>query len=89
MDAGKLALIVTEKGDEICRTIDHISERGCTVFTARGGYSKEPKQVVMCACNHKQMYPLKNAVKQTDPDSFFIILESNEVIGEGFKTLSN
>ncbi|MCX4267371.1 MAG: YitT family protein [Lachnospiraceae bacterium] len=86
MDAGKLALIVTEKGDDICQVIDQSSERGCTILTAYGGYSKSEKQVIMCACNNKQMYPLKNAVKNADPASFFIILESNEVIGEGFKT---
>lgn len=86
MDAGKLALIVTEKGDYICQVIDQSSERGCTVLSAYGGYSKVKKQVVMCACNHKQMYPLKSAVKKADPDAFFIILESNEVLGEGFKT---
>ena len=86
MDTGKLALIVTEQGDQICQTIDQISERGCTILTAYGGYSKLEKQMVICACNNKQMYPLKNAVKKTDPNCFFIILESNEVIGEGFKT---
>lgn len=86
MDAGKLALIVTEQGDFICQVIDQSAHRGCTVLAAYGGYSKSKKQVVMCACNHKQMYPLKNAVKNADPNSFFIILESNEVIGEGFKT---
>lgn len=86
LDAGKLALIVTEKGNLISKVIDQSSDRGCTILTAYGGYSKSDKQVVMCACNKKQMYPLKNAVKAADPDSFFIILESNEVIGEGFKT---
>jgi len=86
IDAGKLALIVTNNGDLICDMIDQISDRGCTVLSAYGGYSKNEKQVVMCACNNKQMYPLRNAVKQADPKSFFIILESNEVIGEGFKT---
>lgn len=89
MDTGKLALIVTEKGDTICQVIDQISNRGCTILSAYGGYTKETKQVIMCACSHKQMYPLKNAIKQADPDSFFIILESNEVIGEGFLTHSN
>lgn len=86
MDAGKLALIVTEKGNLICQVIDQIADRGCTILTAHGGYSKSEKQVIMCACNNKQMYPLKHAVKAADPNSFFIILESNEVLGEGFKT---
>ena len=62
MDAGKLALIVTEKGDLICQIIDQISKRGCTILTAYGGYSKSEKQVIMCACNNKQVYPLKNEI---------------------------
>ena len=40
----------------------------------------------MCACNNKQMYLIRSAVKKLDPDAFIIIMESNEVVGEGFKT---
>ena len=45
------------------------------------------KQVVMCVCNNKEMYLLQHAVKEADPASFMIILESNEVHGEGFRTI--
>ena len=43
------------------------------------------KDVVMCACNNKQMYTIKRMVKEIDPKAFTIIMESNEVVGEGFK----
>ena len=33
------------------------------------------------------MYFVQHAVKEADPKSFTIILESNEVHGEGFRTL--
>ena len=39
----------------------------------------------MCACSTKEMYLVEQAVKKTDPDAFIIIMESNEVLGEGFK----
>ena len=48
-------------------------------------YSKQHKDVVMCACNNKQMYTIKKLVRQIDPKAFTIIMESNEVVGEGFK----
>ena len=41
----------------------------------------------MCACNNKQMYQVQSAVKKEDPGAFIIIMESNEVHGEGFRTL--
>lgn len=85
VDAGKLALIVTEKGKEVTETIDICTQRGSTILKGQGGYRQDEKQVVMCACNNKQMYSLQQAVKAVDPKSFIIILESNEVLGEGFK----
>ena len=39
----------------------------------------------MCACSNKEMFTVQQAVKEVDPLSFMIILESNEVHGEGFK----
>lgn len=39
----------------------------------------------MSACNNKQMYTIKKLARNIDPKAFTIIMESNEVIGEGFK----
>lgn len=84
-DKGKLTLIVTENGLEIAEQIDKYSGRGSTILKGIGSHSKEKKDVVMCACNNKQMYTIKKMVRKADPDAFTIIMESNEVIGEGFK----
>lgn len=83
--SGKLALIVTRKPNEIAQRIEEVSGRGCTFLEARGGYTDGDMDVVMCACNNKQMFPIRRAAKETDSESFIIILESNEVVGEGFK----
>lgn len=87
INAGKLTLIVTSKGEEVTNTIEESCGRGSTILKAISGYKKEEKDVVMCACNNKQMYILQKAVKEVDPDSFLVILESNEVHGEGFNTV--
>lgn len=87
INSGKLALIVTEHGKEICDVIDATCERGSTILKGQGGYRCEEKEVVMCACSNKEMYLVQQAVKAADPDSFTVILESNEVHGEGFRML--
>ena len=84
INAGKITLIVTKNGKRICQLIDDCIQRGSTILPANGGYQGEEKQVVICACNNKEMYLIQQAVKETEPDSFCIILESNEVHGEGF-----
>ena len=85
IDEGKMTLIVTEHGDEVAEQIDEYSGRGSTILQGMGSYSKKKKDVVMCACNNKQMYTIKKMVRQIDPQAFTIIMESNEVVGEGFK----
>jgi uncharacterized membrane-anchored protein YitT (DUF2179 family) len=85
IDSGKMTLIVTEKGQEVANKIDEYSGRGSTLLKGKGSYSGIEKEVVMCACNNKQMYTIRKMVKQVDPSAFTVIMESNEVVGEGFK----
>lgn len=85
MNSGKMTLIVTEQGQKICQVIDDCCQRGSTILHGEGGYQGDKKQVVMCACSNKEMYAVQQAVKDADPQSFMIVLESNEVHGEGFK----
>lgn len=84
LNSGKLALIVSESGTDIAMQIDELCGRGSTLLDARGGYKQERRDVVMCACSTKQMYLVEKAVKKIDPNAFIIIMESNEVLGEGF-----
>lgn len=87
INAGKMTLIVTERGQEICDIIDDCCKRGSTILKGQGGYRGDEKQVVMCACSNKEMYLVQRAIKETDPQAFMIVLESNEVHGEGFRTI--
>ena len=85
LNSGKVAFIVTKQGKRICQVIDEASQRGSTILNAQGGYKQDDMQVVMCACNSKEMYQVRKAVQEVDPESFFVVVESHEVHGEGFK----
>lgn len=85
MNSGKLALIVTDHGKRIGEVIDETCQRGTTILKGAGGYRGDERQVVMCACSDKEMYMVQKAVKQADPASFIIVMESSEVHGEGFR----
>ncbi len=85
IDAGKMALIVTEKGQEVAVEINKYISRGATLLTGKGSYTGMKKEVVMCACNNKQMYTIRKMVKEVDPKAFTVIMESHEVVGQGFK----
>ena len=82
-----LALIVTDNGKAACEEIDRVADRGSTILHGQGGYNGDPKDVVLCACSNKQLYEIEQAMKQLDPRCFIIMLQSNEVHGEGFRCL--
>lgn len=84
LNAGKLTLIVTGKGAQVAKAIDQSCGRGATILKAKGGYQLEDREVVFCACSSREMYLVEKAVKKEDPASFMVVLESNEVLGEGF-----
>ena len=85
LDAGKVTLIVTEKGYEVAEKIHELTERGATLLKAVGSHTKTDKQVVMCACSYKQMHMVQKAVKEVDSSAFLVMMEANQVRGEGFR----
>ena len=84
LHAGKLTMIVTKDPPGAAREISRITGRGATFLKGVGSYSGQPRDVLLCACNNKEMYQIRRAVLALDPAAFLIILDSNEVVGEGF-----
>lgn len=86
-NSGKTAFIISNHPEEIKQAIYEKIVRGVTILNGEGGYDKTERKIIMCACDTKQMYGVEQLVKQVDPESFIIVLESHEVLGKGFKPL--
>jgi uncharacterized membrane-anchored protein YitT (DUF2179 family) len=86
-NACMMALIVTSDGPTVCRMIGEKVDRGSTILKGYGGYSQDGRDVVLCACSSKQLYIINRETKRIDPGSFIVMLQANEVEGEGFKRL--
>lgn len=82
---GKLTMIITDYPARVAAAIDDVARRGSTIVHASGSFSGARKDIVLCACNSKEMYAIKKRAYEVDGKAFVIILESNEVIGEGFR----
>ncbi len=78
------SFIITEKPDEIVKLIFERLDRGVTVIDAIGGYTGEPKKVVMCVVGRGQVFLLKQLVMECDKQAFVVISPVTEVTGEGF-----
>ena len=57
---------------------------GVTLLPATGGFSGDPKQVVLCAFKRSHITRIKALVHEMDPHAFLIVCQAHEVLGEGF-----
>ena len=84
LDTSKVAYIITDRPRPMIEAIDRLLDRGVTILHGEGGYSGQPKQVLLCAFKQKQIVPLKQLIHQLDPDAFLIVCNAHEVLGLGF-----
>ncbi|WP_010273802.1 YitT family protein [Paenibacillus senegalensis] len=82
--AAKAFTIVTDHSQQLAEAITRELERGVTIFQAKGGYSKHPKEVVYCVVSRYETRKLRNLVKQIDPNAFLVVSDVKDVLGEGF-----
>jgi len=83
---GKLLLIVTSKTDEMTDAITQRLERGATILPAKGGYTKENKNMILCAVRSHEIANINKIVKDIDPHAFTMITNASEIVGEGFQS---
>ena len=76
--------IFSKNYEAIANRIMQESERGVSVISAKGWYSKDDIQVVMVVARKSQLNQLLLIVKQEDPNAFTSIGSVAGVYGEGF-----
>ena len=81
---GKMALILTDRQEEITAGIMQTLERGATLLQASGGYTGKPRQMILCAIRREEAFALRRLVFSVDANAFFMMLSTDEVRGFGF-----
>ncbi len=84
----KLALIVTEKEEEVKEFVLRGMNRSGTFLRGETFYLGKPRRVIMTVISRKEFPVLRQEVKRIDPQAFMIITDVYEVVGRGFRTRS-
>ncbi len=85
MDYSKVALIISDRYEEIAQAIDSQLDRGVTLLRGQGFYRRCDKYVLLSAVKRKQLAQLKDLVMSIDPDAFLILQDAHQVLGDGFR----
>ncbi|WP_223592164.1 YitT family protein [Neobacillus bataviensis] len=81
----KMAMIITNKQEEVREGILKKVDRGVTKLSAHGGFTDNERPVLMCVVDQSEFTKLKQLVKTLDPSAFVVVMDAAEVLGEGFK----
>jgi uncharacterized membrane-anchored protein YitT (DUF2179 family) len=84
----KAITIISEKPDEIAQQVNGIMDRGVTVFSGHGYYTKASKDILYIVISKQEIVKLKKIVRETDKNAFLAIHDVRDVFGEGFLDIS-
>jgi len=84
----KTLFIISDKHDEIRNSIINDLKRGGTFLYGEGMYNRDSKQIIFTVVNPRELYLLEEYIHRIDPNAFIAVLDAYEILGKGFKSLS-
>jgi len=84
----KAVTIISKKPEDIASHVNGFMNRGVTVLSGHGYYTKEQKEILYIVISKQEVVKLKKIVKEIDKDAFIAIHDVRDVFGHGFIELS-
>ena len=87
MKTYKTVYIVTNNVDAMRSYILNDLKRGGTLFLGQGLYAGTERSMIYVSLERADLVKLKNNLHHIDPTAFVNIIDSAEIMGQGFKAL--
>lgn len=89
MNYDKVLFIVSDKHKEIRDKIVNDLNRGGTFLKGEGMFAGEEKTISFAVVNRREMTMLHDFINSIDPKAFITVLNANEILGNGFRSLKD
>lgn len=83
----KTIFIVSEKYEEIRNKIINDLNRGGTYLCGKGMFNNKEKTIIFTVVNRREVAMLQEFIHKVDPKAFLTVINANEILGNGFKSL--
>ncbi len=84
LNVSKIAFVITDKGEEISKTLVSTSPRGVTLIDVKGVYTDTDKQMLFCALKESETENFQKKILSIDETAFIVFSESQRIKGNGF-----
>ena len=85
----KTLFIISEHHEQIREKLIVDMRRGGTYIAGEGMFNGSPKKIIFTSVNRREVAMLQDFIHQVDPKAFMTVIEANEILGEGFKSLKD
>lgn len=85
----KTLFIISERYEDIRDKIINDLNRGGTYIKGTGMYNGSEKTIIFTVVNRRELAILQEYIHQVDPKAFVTVINANEILGEGFKSLKD
>jgi len=85
----KTLFIISDKHEEIRAKIIGDLNRGGTFLKGEGMFNGTEKKIIFTVVNRRELSMLENYIHKIDPMAFLTVINANEIIGRGFKSLQD
>ncbi len=82
---GKTLFVFTDKAHEVSDMITSNMRRGVSILPVEGGYTGKNKNMLIIVLRSDEVAKVRRLIKKADPNTFIVITEAKEILGEGFK----
>lgn len=89
MNYDKVLFIISDKHQEIRDKIVNDLNRGGTFLKGEGMFKGEEKSIAFAVVNRREMTMLHDFINSIDPNAFVTVLNANEILGNGFRSLKD
>jgi len=89
MSYDKVLFIISDKSIEIRDKIVNDLNRGGTFLKGEGMYKQNEKSIIFTVVSRREMSMLREYINHIDPNAFVTAINSNEILGNGFKSLND
>jgi uncharacterized membrane-anchored protein YitT (DUF2179 family) len=85
----KTLFIVSKEHALIRKKILEDLERGGTYLDGKGMYNEEDRPVIFTVVNRRELSILQDYINKIDPEAFMTVIDANEILGNGFKSIKD
>ncbi len=83
----KILFIISEKTEEIRDKIIKDLNRSGTYIKGKGMFELKNKTMIFTVVNRREVTILHEFIRKIDENAFVVVINANEILGEGFKSL--